>query len=65
MNGPDHYREAEKLLFIAEKTENTNVARGCERQAQVHATLALAAATFDAVDNDNPRHLDEWVGATR
>jgi len=45
MTGPEHYRLAEELLTEACETHDgqpadTNIAR-----AQVHATLALAAAT--------------------
>lgn len=47
MNGPEHYREAERLLEIA--AEDANIGSEEERYsltaAQVHATLALAAAT--------------------
>jgi hypothetical protein len=39
MNGPQHYREAERLVSGDESDQ---------RAAQVHATLALAAATFAA-----------------
>lgn len=45
MTGPEHYREAERLLGAVVQTHDgaeygTNLA-----QAQVHATIALAAAT--------------------
>jgi hypothetical protein len=50
MNGPEHYAEAERLGKITENrgVENISVA---ERQvtavvAQMHATLALTAATI-------------------
>lgn len=56
MNGPEHYREAERLLALALKhEENGLVPRSvdvCHAQAQVHATLALAAATIEAADHD-------------
>jgi hypothetical protein len=39
-SGPEHYREAERLLGVAEEPEVIRLA-----EAQVHATLALAAAT--------------------
>lgn len=42
MTGPDHYREAERLLDGYMRGELTGAV--CEI-AQVHATLALAAAT--------------------
>ena len=51
MTGPDHYLQAERLL-------NLDAAR-----AQVHATLALAAATIDTAGvelNDRAG----WHGAT-
>lgn len=49
--GPEHYREAESLLEQAERKRHKQ--RGQERYyleaAQVHATLALAAATASPV----------------
>ena len=51
MNGPDHYREAERLLTEMSLTDSSGEYRGgLTRQdaaalAHVHATLALAAAT--------------------
>ena len=44
MTGPEHYREAERLLELAD-----NVGPDAEiyAEAQIHATLALAAATAD------------------
>lgn len=57
MNGPEHYREAERLLtLLADPSKipgltSTNLATGrgvldlIGMQAQTHATLALAAAT--------------------
>lgn len=51
MTGPEHYREAERLLATAYEGnlttyegENPEAARQIA-EAQVHATLALAAAT--------------------
>ena len=49
MTGPEHYREAERLARIggqghADPEEDANVLA----EAQVHATLALAAATVAA-----------------
>lgn len=38
MTGPEHYREAERLLSIS-------VERSAVERAQAHALLALAAAT--------------------
>lgn len=55
MNGPEHYAEAERLMELAEgsdwTTEFTPYRDVAIAAAQVHATLALAAAqavgTFD------------------
>lgn len=57
MNGPQHYREAEKLLRRAEgyDVEGANLAVAA---AQAHATLALAAATALPTDA-----LDTWETA--
>ena len=44
-SGPDHYQEAERLLTMAAQTQDTKLAADCQQAAQVHATLALAAAT--------------------
>lgn len=62
MNGPEHYREAERLLVAAEKApENAaranpnshgkallDVVANLLGEAQVHATLALVAAQANA-----------------
>ena len=50
MTGPDNYVEAERLLADVERTPDQygEAAEYCRQQlaaAQVHATLALAAAT--------------------
>lgn len=54
MSGPEHYREAERLLEVASRdvSENWPVMTGEHKAdliaaAQVHATLAAAAATID------------------
>jgi hypothetical protein len=44
MTGPEHYREAERLLGLATDPQSTNPFLQAQA-AQVHATLALAAAT--------------------
>jgi hypothetical protein len=57
MNGPDHYREAERLLdecctddgfFPAEDDADMDHHRNPLMAAQVHATLALAASNIEA-----------------
>lgn len=69
MTGPEHYREAERLLsfqytevgrLLAEEVDLDSVAL-----AQVHATLALAAATAATVDNsdDNRSIIRDWQEA--
>lgn len=45
MNGAEHFRGAERLLDQANDTADTEDAASCIARAQVHATLALAAAT--------------------
>lgn len=57
MNGPEHYRRAEELLADI-TNDDGSVSFGDEGEAyvaaaQVHATLALAAAT--ALNNGNVR----------
>lgn len=46
MTGPEHYRESERLLERADKRGlGDDYARDLVAMAQVHATLAQAAAT--------------------
>lgn len=75
MNGPDHYRAAERLLAGTPKT-NADRERGIEgndpwpptemelRAAQVHATLALAAATAlnDFEGGMSAPDYNTWMG---
>jgi hypothetical protein len=47
VNGPEHYREAERLLWVANDRHADGDGEGAAiftQQAQVHATLALVAA---------------------
>jgi hypothetical protein len=62
MTGPEHYRAAERLLKEIEERRNAPLDRTSWRvgQAQVHATLALAAAT--ALGSDS-RPWAEVTGA--
>jgi len=68
MTGPEHYAEAERLLALADR-HSQGAAYGREwavtlTAAQVHATLALAAAT--AVGTAGPDgHAWADVAATR
>lgn len=46
MTGPEHFREAERILNEAQGLDSGNVDLApMLAEAQVHATLALAAAT--------------------
>ena len=57
MTGPEHYREAERLITQARVPSRDRAAPGWLTadelidEAQVHATLALAAATAAAADS--------------
>ncbi|MET9465842.1 hypothetical protein ABZY44_13745 [Streptomyces sp. NPDC006544] len=55
MTGPEHYHKAEQLLADADSYEDdqaTELARDRRAEAQVHALLALAAATAMAAPVD-------------
>jgi hypothetical protein len=59
MNGPQHYAAAEDLLG---KSNTVSIDDGwaplVAQQAQIHATLALAAATAAAASLDDVQHHD-------
>ncbi|MFJ6578423.1 hypothetical protein ACIQMY_20940 [Streptomyces sp. NPDC091368] len=61
MTGPEHYEKAEHLLRYAASTESDR-ARDAVQEAQVHATLALAAATAlsDPTRSAARAPLPEW-----
>jgi hypothetical protein len=67
VNGPWHYRQAERLLEAAtEHPPGTEVVRNLNAEAQVHATLALAAATalgLSARDGMRAGDADAWEEA--
>lgn len=71
MTGPEHYAEAERRLLMGWEEESTPERSAyLVAEAQVHATLALAAATaMGAVDaaDISTADLDAWreVSATR
>ncbi len=53
MTGPEHYREAEQhLRWAIESEQDGNGERFNLAVAQVHATLAVAAATVGLDDGD-------------
>lgn len=58
MTGAEHYREAERLLEAANDRSEYDEAAGITAQAQVHATLALAAATIDAAAHPGQSQVD-------
>lgn len=52
MTGPEHYAESERLLELARAAANAGQYGDhpvYAAEAQAHATLALAAVTWDAV----------------
>lgn len=63
MNGPNHYGAAEACIEAAEQVEPEH-RMNLLMEAQVHATLALAAAT--ALKDESrvhswPSHKDAWA----
>lgn len=64
MTGPEHYREAERLLdeVMSSSTVRPNVDAINLAAAQVHATLALAAATLAAAEHTAAASYDAAGG---
>jgi hypothetical protein len=59
MTGPEHYHEAQLLLADPNYGEPQGIGRSeTIAAAQVHATLALAAAT--ALVGDNSQDMQAW-----
>lgn len=66
VTGPEHYAEAERLLELA-SADCGPVDNAIRAEAQVHATLALAAATISAAAHPNQSQVDYlsgWLEAT-
>jgi hypothetical protein len=69
MTGPENYREAVAIL-TGESCDYGCPHTGCAHEAaylaraQVHATLALAAAVVDGPAVMRPEDCDEWDRAT-
>lgn len=63
MTGPEHYREAEQLLGARRSGESAAEAASRLAEAQIHATLALAAATALAQSAGDDGHR-AWQRAT-
>ena len=65
MTGPEHYREAERLAELATKSGHRDAYAAL---AQVHSTLALAAATAMSAWNETgmpqPDRMDWWRAAS-
>lgn len=57
-SGPEHYHEAERLLDKVERDKNAPDNASRLQRAQVHATLALVAATLQAGDIAGNKLLD-------
>ena len=66
MNGPDHYLCAERRISDAYRAAPDD-ALFLMAEAQVHATLALAAATLHSGSGDNGSGVssDQWWEVTR
>lgn len=58
LSGPEHYREAERLLDKVNRNKNAPDNPARLQRAQVHATLALIAATIQAGDLPGNKLLD-------
>jgi hypothetical protein len=69
MTGPEHWEEAQQIL-TGESCDYGCPHTGCAHEAaylaraQVHATLALAAAIVDGPAAMRPEDRDEWDRAT-
>lgn len=64
MNGPSHYAEAERILTVSQQAPSPQVAAVFVAQAQVHATLAAAAATIDALPPSEQAVNNAWKSVT-
>jgi len=67
MTGPEHYREAERILREGTIVDRHGTTRLDQQEltaiAQVHATLALTAATLVSGEAIPPRDWREWEPA--
>jgi len=61
VTGPEHYKVAENTLYMASVTSDDGQRRDFLVQAQVHATLALAAATAQGLHQEmSTWDADAW-----
>lgn len=63
MTGPQHYEAAEAQLYMSERCGSGVVGGWRLGIAQIHATLALAAATAMAGREMSPVDFDAWDAA--
>ena len=77
MNGPDHYREAEQLLNSCQlpgfgpggaeqypaHEDGVNSIGNALAAAQVHATLAVAAAHAHNITDATDKQIADWQNA--
>jgi len=68
VNGPEHYAKAQQHLAAAASIETDgyedSISAWHQRQAQVHATLATAAAFVDGPAVMRPEERDAWDRVT-
>jgi hypothetical protein len=62
MNGPEHYREAERLIAAADQLDTFPSEEYAQlvAAARAHATLANVVATMATGMNFTGGHADEW-----
>jgi hypothetical protein len=60
VTGPEHYREAERLLTVGAGDRGSILNTICTTAAQVHATLALAAATANRTGGAEFNDYGTW-----
>jgi hypothetical protein len=60
MTGPEHYAEAERLLTLASEDLTNPMSPAWTHLAQIHATLASAAATITAGGGTAPETGTAW-----
>jgi len=65
MTGPEHYKAAEHMLRdVVDHRPAPEVVRAASAMAQVHATLALAAATaLNRTEGQPERNWQAWFEA--
>lgn len=65
MNGPDHYREAEKYLsWATDYPAGSEAMAECLRTAQVHAQLAMVALSVVTTFGTGSSQGADWRQAT-